>query len=543
MTRLFPVIATGLILFAPASALGQGVAPLDTLRTRAERSGYAETSRYTDVAAFLDALEAASPALHVTPFGTSVEGRALPLAVWGAPSATAEAVLATGKTRVLVVANIHAGEVDGKEAMLALLRDLARGAHAAWADSLVLLVAPIYNADGNERVAFDNRPLQLGPVGGMGQRPNAQGLDLNRDFMKLAAPESQALVRLLRAYDPHVVVDLHTTDGTLMAYHLTYAPALHPNTDDRLEAELWDRWLPAVTEAVESEDGWAFWHYGNVPGAFGEEAVAPRGWYSFDPRPRFGTNYAGLRNRFGILSESYSYAPFEERIRASKRFVEEVVDYAWAHASRIRRLTEQAESESVVGDTLALRATFAPLPAPVEVLLGEADTVFHPVTGAPMLQRRDVRRPEVMPAFVRFAPIEEERAPMAYAMSSDLTEVLDLLRAHGIRIVEGYGPGAYEAFQVDSVRIADQPFQGRQPQEVFGRYEVVGLCSPGQQCESLYDDRPHSYVFLDQPLGRLAFSLLEPRSDDGVVAWGVLDLSDYHAGGPYPIFRMPAPSR
>jgi hypothetical protein len=165
--HLLAVIAIGTI--GPA-ALGQGGAALHTLRTRAERSRYAETSRYADVVAFLDVLGNASEAVRLTTFGETEEGRDLPLAVWGAPAATAAAVRATRKTRVLVFANIHAGEVDGKEAVLALLRELARGEHAHWADSLVLLVAPIYNADGNERLSYDGRPLQLGPIGGMGQR-------------------------------------------------------------------------------------------------------------------------------------------------------------------------------------------------------------------------------------------------------------------------------------------------------------------------------------------------------------------------------------
>jgi hypothetical protein len=524
----------------PREAPGGAADPVGTdepLRTRAEVSGYEETSTYDDVVRFLAALDAASAGLHVTTFGESVEGRALPLAVWGAPDATAEAARATGKTRVLVFANIHAGEVDGKEAVLALLRGLARGAHAAWADSLVVLAVPLYNADGNERVAYENRPLQLGPVGGMGQRPNAQGLDLNRDFVKLAAPESRALVGVMRDYDPHVVVDLHTTDGTLMAYHLTYAPPLHPNTDDGLVAELWDRWLPAVTEAVAREDGWAFFHYGNVPGAFGEPVTVPRGWYTFDWRPRFSTNYAGLRSRFGILSESYSYAPFEERVAASRRLVEEVLAYVWAHASRLRALVAQADAGSVVGDPLALSATWAALPEPVEVLLGEADTVYHPVTNAPMLRmRRDVRIPETMPAYVRFEPAETERAPEAYLVPTELTELVDLLDRHGIE----HAPGppsravrALEAFAIDSLRVAERAFQGRRAVTLFGRWRP--------RAEALPDQAGYRYVPVAQPLGRLLFALLEPRSDDGVVAWAVPGIVEaLQTGGDYPILRLPA---
>src|SRR4051812_23747494 len=162
--------------------------------TRAETSHYAETSRYDDVMAFIAALPR-SPVIHVTSMGHTSEGRSIPLVVVGrVRDASPATVMGSGKLRIHVQANIHAGEVEGKEATLELLRDLAAGHHAAWLDQVVLLVAPIYNADGNERVSLTNRPGQLGPIGGEGQRPNAMQLDLNRDHIKLESPEARSQV-------------------------------------------------------------------------------------------------------------------------------------------------------------------------------------------------------------------------------------------------------------------------------------------------------------------------------------------------------------
>jgi len=280
-----------LLLAAQAGAQTPG-----PLRTRPERTEYRETSSYADVMDFVRRASTMAPRLlHPTTFGYTMEGRALPLVVVGrVRDASPAAVRASGKIRVFIQANIHAGEVEGKEAAQMLLRALARGEHATWFDSLVLLIAPIYNADGNERVKLTNRPLQNGPVGGMGQRANAQGLDLNRDHMKLESPEARSLVALFNAYDPQVVIDLHTTDGSFHGYHLTYAPPLHPNTDSAIVRLLRDDWLPAVTRAIKRRDGWDFYYYGDFPGP--REPVIERGWYSFDARPRFNNNYVGLRN-------------------------------------------------------------------------------------------------------------------------------------------------------------------------------------------------------------------------------------------------------
>ena len=506
--------------------------------TQAEATDFDGTSSYEDVLGFLAVMDGVSDALHTTTFGTTNEGRDLPLVVWGADGATPEAIAAAGKTRVLVFANIHAGEVAGKEAVLELVRDLANGLHAPWSDSLVVLLAPIYNADGNERVDYGNRPRQLGPVDGMGVRSNDQGLDLNRDFMKLRAPESRALVGLMRDVDPHVVVDLHTTNGTFMGYHLTYAPGLSPNTPEAISADLYDRWLPAISDAILASDDWATYHYGNVPGAFGEASAAPRGWYSFSAQPRFSTNYAGLRNRYAILSEAYSYATFEERVGVSKRFVEEILDQAWANASRVRQTVEAADRESVVGRELAVRTTFARLPRPVEILLGAVDTVAHPVTGEPMYQRRDVRQPEAMPAFVRFQASESVVAPQAYTLSTitpGAGEIRDLLTAHGIAFDTTFVWGVdRERFVVDSVGVAPRAFQNVRQQEPFGAWRPVAA-----ETAPMPRLAPSLRIPVDQPLGRLVVALFEPRSDDGVLAWSLLPIDAVGAGDALPIERIP----
>lgn len=507
-----------LSLFVFAGLLVAGEAQPQVVRdsvsvlTRAERSGYRETSRYADVMAFVEQVVEASPLLHLTTMGYSMEGRGLPVVVVGVvEDASPEAVLATGRARVYVQANIHAGEVCGKEAMQILLRSLANGAHAEWLDSLVLLIAPIYNADGNERVKLTNRRYQHGPVAGMGQRYNAQDLDLNRDNMKLETPEARSLVAFWDRYDPHIIIDLHTTNGTRHAYRLTYAPPLHPSTDARIVELARARLLPEVTRTLKAKYDWDYYYYGDLPW---RGVDAERGWYTFSHQPRFLTNYVGLRNRIAILGEAYSYATFEERILATLRFVEEVAEVAYRHASAIRRITAAADSVDIVGQELALRATYERSSEPVEILMGEVVEERNPYTGLPMLRRLDVRRPERMPEFGTFRPTETERAPAAYLVPGDLNELLNLLDDHGIEWSRLDGPVALrvERFVIDSTRVAEREYQGHHERTLFGDYEETEVTLAAGT----------AVVPVSQPLGRLAFALLEPRSDDGVVNWDVL---------------------
>jgi hypothetical protein len=502
-----------LTVTAMTSAFAQDDDRPFTLLTRPERTDYRETSSYADVMEFVERVVEARPWMHLTTMGYSMEGRALPVVVVGeVPDGSPEAVRATGKLRVYVQGNIHAGEVCGKEAMLMLLRTLANGEHREWLDSLVLLIAPIYNADGNERLSLTNRRGQHGPIGGMGQRYNAQDLDLNRDNMKLEAPEARSLVAFWNRYDPHLVMDLHPPNGTRHAYRVTYAPPLHPNTDPRIVEHTRASMLPAVTRTLKEKYDWDYYYYGNLPWRGSD---AERGWYTFGHQGRYLTNYVGLRNRIGILSEAYSYSTFDERILATLRFVEEVVYDAHRHASRIADVIEQADEANIIGEGLALRAAIERSAESVEILMGDVAQERNPYAGQPMLRRLDVRRPETMPEFGSFRPTETERVPAAYLVPGDQRGALDVLNDHGVswETLESDEKRAVQRFVIDSTRVAGREYQGHMQRTLFGHYEDVEVTLAAGT----------AFVPVDQPLGRLIFSLLEPRSDDGLANWNYFD--------------------
>ncbi len=493
---------------APVAQSGQQ-SPLTGLQTRAERSNFTETSRYDDVQRFLATVDQASDLVHLTSFGYTFEGRSLPLAVVGrVADATPAAVRASGRLRVYLQANIHAGEVEGKEAVLALIRDIAAGGHADWLQSMVLLVNPIYNADGNERVTLTSRGFQHGPLGGQGTRPNAQGLNINRDNIKLETPEARSMVRMLNDFDPHVMIDLHTTNGSRHAYQLTYETPNNPAVAPAVVTET-RAWLAKVVQAAKARDGWDFHSYGNVSGQ-----APDRVWTTVEDLPRYTHNYWGLRNRFGILSETYSYLPFAERVTNNRRFLEEVLGYAHTNAARLREIAATADTTSLVGQRLSLASKVA-RGGKIEILMGDVEEEVNPYSGRIMHKRLDVRKPEPMWDETTFASTDSERVPSAYLVPAGEKAVLERLRAHGVK-VEPLGTGdapAVEEFRVAGTSVTERAFENHQERTVTGEWAPAEPPSLSGAWR----------VPMTQPLARLAFYLLEPRSNDGVVTWNVVD--------------------
>jgi hypothetical protein len=276
----------------------------EKLKSRAELTNYEETTRYEEVLNFIAELQKRSPLVRVESFGKSEDGRNLPLMIFSeSPISHPREARASGKPVVFIMANIHAGEVEGKEAMLHLSRRILFGDLKPLLGKLIILVAPIYNADGNEKISMDNRTAQNGPIGGVGVRENSKGYDLNRDYMKLDSSEARALVNVLNRWDPHLTVDLHTTNGSYHGYHLTYSQPLNPNTSPAILSYHRDKMLPAITKAMLKNHKLRCYYYGNFPRFANSPAQGEKTrWEAFTHQPRIGQNYHGLRNRLTILS-------------------------------------------------------------------------------------------------------------------------------------------------------------------------------------------------------------------------------------------------
>jgi hypothetical protein len=508
-------------------AHGQPAAQTPRPLTRAERSGFTETSTHADVIAFLDSLRANGRPLRVGRVGETSEGRAIPFVTVSRPMfETPDAARRSGRPIVYVQANIHAGEVEGKEALQALVRDLLADPRPNVLDSIVLVAVPIYNGDGNER--FDsqtrNRGAQNGPER-VGQRPNAQNYDLNRDYMKADAPETRASLAMFAAWDPHVFVDLHTTNGSYHGYNLTYAPSLNPAAE--LTGRTFggafarDSLLPVVQDRTNARHGVATFPYGNFDG--GGVGSVPKAWMTYDHRPRFGTNYFGVRGRISVLSEAYSHDPFRRRVEATYAFVRELLSLVAERGPRIVALARESDARLAAG---ALAGTDVPVRARLTTTPAVGDVIYEVLERTPDSTRTEPGvRPGTrrtgrfvtarVPIHDRFEPTRSRPAPWGYAVDARDTAAARLLALHGIRAERLLRPWTGDPgpqFVVDSTIIAPTPFQQRREVRLEGRWmSGLPVTLPAGTL----------IITTHQPLGVLAMYLLEPESDDGLVAWDI----------------------
>jgi dipeptidyl-peptidase-4 len=481
------------------------------LLTVAERTNWEATSRHAEVMEFCQKLAAQSPNVYVTSIGKSKEGRDLPLLVIANPPIKTPAeAKQTGKAVVMAFANIHAGEVEGKEALQMLARELALPKPHPLLDKLVILLNPIFNADGNEKIDPKNRTHQGGPAGGVGVRANADGMDLNRDFVKLRSAEAQAMVKCWNEWDPLLIVDCHSTNGSYHRYLITYDGPRHPAADGAIRQQTGKALLPGVTTRLKKLGGWESFYYGT----FNQDRSA---WNSYPPLPRFAIQCASVRNRFGILSEAYTYAPFKDRVRATRDVAE--------HATELKKLCAEADARAAAaGEPLVLRYRTAPCEGRFNILGYVEERREGERRGRPTDQPREY------PCVYLGAcePTLTVTRPHSYLIPPDQAATLEVLRKHGITVTElkEAREANIERFMIAKVKTENNPFLGGKQVLVEGEWKPdKATIHPGW-----------FEVKAGQRLGNLACFILEAQADDGVVAWDLLG-EVIAEGKAYPVLR------
>lgn len=491
--------------------------------THAEASDLRCSPSYDETVQYLRTLADSSPHLHMSSLGRSGEGREIWMVVASSLTSekgsmpTAAEFHADGRPIVLAQAGIHSGEIDGKDAGLMLLRDMAHPESATPAgrsaagllDRVHLLFVPIFNVDGHERRSRFGRINQRGPEV-MGWRTNATNLNLNRDYAKADAPETRAMLRAIDHWQPDLYVDLHVTDGVDYQYDITWGYAGEQTPSQQVHRFLANAVDPAVSSGLEEA--------GHVPGylVFATDSENPQMLFHWNASgPRFSDGYGGWRHLPTILVENHSLKPYDQRVLGTRVFLESLLDVVSGQIEPLRAAvladrTSRPETQAL-GWTVNRQAPeiwerdFAGV---------EWTKVESEITGAEQIQWLGRPKNGKVPAVVPTMPTVEVEVPAAYWIPAAWTEAIERLRVHGVEmetIIEA------REIEVDAYRVDGAVVE---PEAYEGRARVAFESPPTLEQHKITLPAGSVRVATDQPLGRLVMALLEPQSDDSFFRWG-----------------------
>lgn len=501
------------------------VAPAtDKWITPSEKTGLTATPDYEETIAFLKKMDRQSALMRFETIGVTPEGRKLVAVVLTKDGEQFQ----QAKPVFLIQAGIHSGEIDGKDAMLMLIRDMLFKGKDGMLDKVNIVFIPILNADGHERSTAFSRPNQRGPKE-MGWRNTAQNLNLNRDYMKADAPEMHALLGLMRKYDPDFYIDLHVTDGMDYQYDITYGfdgwDGLYADSP-AIGKWLNDVYRPKADAALAAA--------GHIPGPLifaRDDGDVSKGTDLPAFAPRFSHAYGDLRRLPTVLVENHSLKPYRQRVLGTYVLLE----------STIRTLGAEAKSlkAAITADRAlrpaAINANWKDKAEPVSwlnFLTIASEEVMSPASGAMVTRFNGKPGPAVKIPVYGSEPGLQLPVAKAYWVPSTKPDVIARLKAHGIAMET---LKAAQTVEVDRVRLTG--FKTGAPAE--GRIAVTPTGFTHETAQVTY--QPGSVrISTDQPLGALAAYLLEPQSEDSFLAWGLFNeiLSRVEYMEPYAIAPM-----
>lgn len=508
LSRLVAFLAT-------LACTGAALAETRPLSTIAEQSGFVRTGRHDEVVRLCAAFAKAWPErVRCIEFGRTPEDRPLLALVVGAADAlTPAAAQAKRRPVLLVQGGIHAGEIDGKDAGFLVLRELLDGSFAPGALERVSVVfVPVFNVDGHERFGAWNRPNQCGPEQ-MGWRTTAQNLNLNRDYMKADAPEMQAMLRLVGAWDPIVYADLHVTDGAQFEHDVSInLEPLHSGDTALRKA---GRALQGALLAKLTKQGslplpfYPSFVVHDDPASGFADGVAP---------PRFSTGYMPLRNRFGVLVETHSWKDYATRVRITRNTFAALVELAAQEGPRWRSLALEADARAarLAGKPFALAYQATDTARTID-FRGYAYTRTPSEISGALMTRYDEKTPQVWKVPLRddVQPVLSVDAPRGgYVVPAAwAARVATRLDVHGIdyRSLDRPLPAtAVETFRASAKKFGAAPVEGRQT------LAIEGAWSP----ETRELAEGSLFIPVAQAKSRLVVALFEPQSADSFAGWG-----------------------
>ncbi len=516
VARIYSALLSVLLLIA-AQAFAQsdmGTVPVEW-QTVAEKTDYKTTSTYDETIAYCKKLAAASHGLVTyTTYGKSGEGRDLPLLIAASDGANSPKwARKAGKAVVLIQAGIHAGEIDGKDAGLALFRDIAiTKTRLDLLKNVVILFEVIYNVDGHENHSPFMRINQNGPEE-TGFRANATNLNLNRDYMKADAPETRAWLKLWNEWQPDLFIDCHVTDGADFQYNVTYEYAHFQESPPSVTAWMNDHFDGVVVPNVEKE-GNLLTHYVEFAGREITNGIA-----TFIATPRYATGYTPLRNRAGLLVETHVYKPYKSRVRGTYDTLRYTIEEVGRSKDTLFAANVIADTQTVErGKTYDDKRQF-----PLKLDVTETSTPIQfkglsytmedsVVSGGKKIVYGTEPKTYTIPKFDEGKVIASVAPPLGYIIPPQYADVIEVLKAHGIKLVRLTKPREFEveSYKLTEPKWATAAFENR----------VTVTCKPVPITEKRTYAAGSVIVSLDQEAANVAIHLLEPAGPDSFVYWG-----------------------
>ncbi len=506
-------------------SLELAVGPDHEWATPFEVSGLERTPRYDETVRWLERLVAASPELELVSIGRSAEGREITMVIASREGAAEpEALHSSGRPTLLAHAGIHAGEIDGKDAGMMLLRDLTvRGTRRALLDSVNLLFIPILSVDGHERFSRYGRINQRGPVE-MGWRTNARNLNLNRDFAKLETEEVRALVAAVNLWRPDLYLDLHVTDGADYRYDVTFGYNGPHAWSPHVARWLDDVFTPAASVALEA--------MGHVPGPLifavnGRDMTG--GTLGWTASPRFSNGWGDARHLPTVLVENHSLKPYRQRVLGTYVLLESAMEVLGREHRTLRAAREKDEGALPQEVVLAWGVAQADPPPTVPFKGVRSELYLSPISGAPEVRWTGEPVDDEVPLAAMTRATATARRPAAYYVPAAWYPVARQLELQGIEVETLAKPTTVEAEVLRlpdaALDAANTPFEGR------ARYSPG---TPVAERRTLELRAGAFRVDTAQPLGTLAVLMLEPESPDSLFQWGylaeILQRTEYFEG-------------
>ena len=494
----------------------------DDLILTPERSNFDKTSTYGDVITFLNTIKQMSPYIQVTSIGKSPMGKDISLVILAKPAiSTAQQAKASGKPVIYIQGNIHGGEVEGKEVTMMLMRDILLGKKGYLLDNQIIIFVPIYNIDGNDKMAKGLRPTQENSPIETGERENGQGLDLNRDGIKMEAPETQGLIQnLVTAWDPQMSVDLHTTNGTWHAYSLTWAPSYLSAGEPATYHYTNDIILPFVTKKAKDVYGLFFGPYGDYNT---RESWPPKNFYTYNHHPRYLINQFGLRNRMAILSEAFAHERFYQRINSTYIFAYEILDYCNNHAKEILKINHDAELAAIRNVVMnagkvkkGIRFKMVPTGKKLNGFRTyDYNSFMKPDGSKTLLKTGNIVSYDNVTYYGEFKDTVQSTLPRGYIIPAAMSLIAEHLMRQGVKVekLETDEKLNGEVFIIEKFSRATRKFEGHLMASAEGKFQ------PASRVFQKGDYK----VDMAQPLANLIFYMLEPQSDDGLLNWNFFD--------------------